>query len=260
VGWDLQPKGRSIVVRMTSNRANRMNPEFFADCHAAFDKLDADHPGRPVVITGEGSAFSAGLDLSDVLPRFERGDRPDVERFFDGFRAMILRVFQAPRRTVAALNGHAYAGGLILALACDVRVVARGSARLALSEVPIGIAIPSTYVEIVRHAVGDPVATQAALEGKAYDVDEAVAAGLARAAVDPAALLPQALALAELIPEDGATVYAATKKALRAPVVSRLAGVCRALDGLAFAAVSAPESVRLQAAALERLRSRGKGS
>src|SRR5688572_15692592 len=116
--WELEPRSLAVVVRMKSNRANRMNPAFFADCHAALDTLDAEHPGKPIVLTGEGATFSAGLDFQHVFPLFMGGDRQAIASFFEGFRSVILRVFQAPRRTVAAMNGHAFAGGLILALAC----------------------------------------------------------------------------------------------------------------------------------------------
>jgi enoyl-CoA hydratase len=256
--WELEARGHAVIVHLRSNRANRMNPALFADCEAAFATLDAEHPDRPVVLTGEGATFSAGLDLDDVLGRFRAGDPGEIAHFFERFRAMILRVFLSPRRTVAAVNGHAYAGGLILALACDARVLARGPARFSLIEVPIGIAIPSSYVEVVRHALGDRVTAEAALEGRLYDVDEAVAAGIGRRAVDPAELLTEAVTLAEVVPPDAAAVYAATKKAVRAPVAAQLEGPCRTLDHEAFRALALPASTRLQAAALARLKNRPK--
>lgn len=257
--WELEPRDAAIIVHMRSGGANRMNPTFFADCHEALDAAGADTPGTPLVLHGEGGTFSAGLDFTDVFPRFRSGDRANIEGFFERFRSMIVRVFASPRRIVAAMNGHAFAGGLILALSCDARLIARGAARFALNEVPIGIPIPSSYVEIVRHALGDRVASEVALEGRAYDVNEAVACGMAVRAVGPETLLAEAVALAATCVPDAATAYAVTKHALRAPVLARLEGECRVRDGEAFDAVSRPESTRLQQAALDRLKSRAKG-
>ncbi len=252
--WEIEDRGHALVVHMNSHSTNRMNARFFSDCHAALDRLDAELPGRPIVLTGDGATFSAGLDFTDVFPRFRSGDLAAIGAFFDEFRAMMLRVFLAPRRTVAAVNGHAFAGGFILALACDARVLVRGPVRFSLKEVPIGIAIPSTYLELVRHALGDPATGEAALSGTVYDVDGALALGFARKAVDPSQLLAEAITLAEVTPLDAATAYAATKKALRAPVVERLEQLSRALDTEAFHAVTAPDSLRLQQAAFDRLR------
>ena len=68
--WDLEPRGGAVVVRMRSNSVNRMNPALFEDMHRAFDALDRDHPRAPVVLAGEGSTFSAGLDFNHVFPLF----------------------------------------------------------------------------------------------------------------------------------------------------------------------------------------------
>ncbi len=120
----------AVIVTMRSNPVNRMNPEFFADLHAAFDEVERDHPALPVVLTAEGKTFSAGLDFEDVFPRFARNDMDELQAWFAEFRGSLLRVFALPRRTVAAINGNTFAGGLILAVACDVRVGAEGRARL----------------------------------------------------------------------------------------------------------------------------------
>jgi enoyl-CoA hydratase len=256
VSWDLEPRGGAVVVRMRSNRVNCMNPALFDDMHRAFDLLDRDHPRRPAVIVGEGSTFSAGLDLDHVFPLFQSGDPAAIGAFFERFRGMILRVVQADRPTVAALNGHAFAGGLILACACDLRVAARGPLRLALNEVPIGIAIPSSYLEIVRHAAGDRVASEAALFGRLYDADAALAAGLVHATAEPAALIDEALALAGSVTADTADAFVATKRALRAPLVALLEGVCRERDLDAMRATALPSSNRAQTAALARLKKR----
>lgn len=255
--WDLEPRGRAVVVHMRSNAVNRMNPALFADAQRAFDVLDREHPNRPAVLVGEGATFSAGLDFDHVFPLFSGGDPAAVAGFFAEFRGMIRRILDTRRPTVAALNGHAFAGGFILACTCDVRVAARGNARYGLNEIAIGIAIPSTYLEIVREALGSRVTTEAALFAKIYDVDSALAAGFAGRATEPERLLDDAVALAEsLCTDDTAAAYVATKHALLAPLLARLDGACRDLDPTALAAISHPSSNRAQAAAYAKLKKR----
>jgi enoyl-CoA hydratase len=256
MSWDLDPQGGAVVVRMRSNAVNRMNPALFDDLHRAFDALDREHPGRPAVLVGEGKTFSAGLDFDHVFPLFRSGDAGAVASFFEAFRGAMLRVLFSPRLLVAAVNGNAFAGGLILACACDARLLARGPGRLALNEVAIGIAIPSTYMEIVRHAVGTRVAAEAALLGRVYDVDEAVAAGFALRAVEPVLLLEEAVALAGSVSPDTADVFAATKRSVKGPLAAFLEGPARELDAEALRAIGLASSGRAQAAAFARLKKR----
>jgi enoyl-CoA hydratase len=241
---------------MRSNSVNRMNPALFDDMHRAFDALDREHPRAPVVLVGEGSTFSAGLDFNHVFPLFRSGDPAAIGAFFEQFRGMIVRLARAARPTVAAVNGHAFAGGLILACCCDLRLAARGAGRLALNEVPIGIAIPSSYVEIVRHAVGSRVASEAALWARVYDVDAALAAGLVHAVVDAVDLVDEAVKLAASVSDDTFDAFVATKAAANAPLVELLDGACRQRDLDAMRAIVLPSSNRAQTAALEKLKKR----
>ena len=254
--WDLEPRGGAVVVRMRSNSVNRMNPALFEDMHRAFDALDRDHPRAPVVLAGEGSTFSAGLDFNHVFPLFRSGSPEAINAFFEQFRGMIVRLARAARPTVAAMNGHAFAGGLILACCCDLRVAARGPGKLALNEVPIGIAIPSSYVEIVRHAVGTRVASEAALWARVYDVDAALAAGLVHTVVDAGELIDEAVKLASSVSDDTFDVYVATKTAVNAPLIELLDGACRQRDPEAMRAIVLPSSNRAQMAAAEKLKKR----
>ena len=255
--WELEPRDAVVVVHMRSNKVNRMNPAMFVDAQVAFDRLDAEFPGRPVVLTGDGATFSAGLDFAHVFPLFQRGDQTEIGAFFAEFRGMIVRILTAPRRTVAAVNGHAFAGGFILACACDARVLAHGPARLALNEVPIGIPMPSTYVEIVRHALGSRFAIEATLEGRIYDVAEVAAEGFARTVAPPERLLEAAIAVATIpgLP-DTAVAYAGAKRSLLGPLMALLDGPSRALDAACFAEVASPASARAQLAAAARLKAR----
>jgi enoyl-CoA hydratase len=151
---------------MNTNKANAQNPTFFDDLHRAFDRLEAEFNDCAVVLTGTGRVFSAGLDFDYHFPLFARRSIREVDAWFEGYRATDLRIFTHPRPTVAAINGHTYAGGLITALDCDMRIAAEGDLQFALNEVPIGIPMPAVYCEIIKYAVGAPWTTEITLFGQ----------------------------------------------------------------------------------------------
>lgn len=256
MSWNIEKREGAVVVTMRSNPVNKMNPEFFDDLHAALDAIERDHPGTPMVLTAEGSTFSAGLDFEDVFPRFARNDVEELGRWFGRFRSSILRVFDLPRRTVAAVNGNAFAGGLILAACCDVRVGVEGRGRFAINEIAVGIPMPATYTEIVRYAVGTPAAAEAILDCRVYDVEGARAAGFLNRVVPADRLIEEAVRAAR-VPENTGSAYAASKKILHAPTRKWMETEGAALDLEAMRAVMAEDSVKAQAAALARLKKKG---
>ena len=95
-------------------------------------------PPKALVLTGTGATFSAGLDLKAV-PAYAPAERKALVL---SINRMVRRLYGLPCPTVAAVNGHAIAGGLVMALACDLRIAAAGAAKLALSEVNVGIPFP----------------------------------------------------------------------------------------------------------------------
>jgi Enoyl-CoA hydratase/isomerase len=139
MAWDIEGLDGCVVVRMNTNKVNVQNDHFFADLHAAFDRLEREFSDLPVVLTGQGDVFSAGIDFQYSFGIFGSGSQDTIRQWYRTYRETNLRIFQYPRPTVAAVNGHAIAGGLITALDCDFRVAARKSARFGLNEVPIGI-------------------------------------------------------------------------------------------------------------------------
>jgi enoyl-CoA hydratase len=118
--------GRLRGGRHEHQQSQRSERPFFTDLHDAFDRLERDFNPHPVVLTGQGDVFSAGIDFQYSFDIFGSGDLD-----YRNYRATNLRIFQYPRPTVAAINGHAIAGGLITALDCDFRVAARKSASSA---------------------------------------------------------------------------------------------------------------------------------
>jgi len=230
MSWTIAQRGRVAVVTMTTNPVNAQNRAFFADLHDAFDRLERDHADSPVVLTGTGKRFSAGLDLGEHFPLFA-GDREAVASWFSDYRATNMRLFTYPRPTVAAVNGHAFAGGLITAAACDYRVgVADDESRFGLNEVPIGIPMPAVYVRMLGYAWGEPVAARACLLGEIFSSAQAYKLGMVNELVPPEKLLDRAIGVAELTPEDCLGSYAFTKRATQAAALRDIAELSDPLD------------------------------
>lgn len=229
MSWTIERRGRIAVVTITTNPVNAQNRAFFADLHEAFDRLERDHADCPVVLTGAGTRFSAGLDLGEHFPLFA-GDPAAVASWFREYRATNMRLFTYPRPTVAAVNGHAFAGGLITAAVCDYRVAVADGARLGLNEVPIGIPMPAVYVRMLAYAWGEPVAARACLLGEIFSPVQAHALGMVHELAPAAELLERAVAVAETTPEDCLEQYAFTKRAAQAGALRDIAELADPLD------------------------------
>ncbi|MDQ3456997.1 MAG: enoyl-CoA hydratase/isomerase family protein, partial [Actinomycetota bacterium] len=173
------------VVRMEHGRVNAMDLELLVGLRHAF----ADLEGQPVVLTGSGSCFSAGVDLRRIVE-----DGPAYTgQFLGALSAVFLAAFGHPHPVVAAINGHALAGGCVLALAADYRLMAGGT--IGLTELRVGVPFPSAAVEVVRYAVG-PAAGRLALTADTPDGETAERLGLVHERCPPEDLLARATARA----------------------------------------------------------------
>ena len=217
MSWDIELHDGVAVVTMNSNPVNAQNEQFFADLHEAFDRLEHDLPPAAVVLTARGGSFSAGIDLKSSVPLFARGDAAEIRDWFARYRATNLRIFTYPRPTIAAVNGHAFGGGVVTALCCDYRVAADADAKFALNEVTIGIPWPGVFAEMIRYAIGTPNAAVAALFGQTHDVRGAHRLGIVHEIVPPERLIETALMRGRAVPIDALAAYGATKRALQAP-------------------------------------------
>ena len=113
---DVERHGEIAVVHLRAGKANSMN---IAVLDAIGHALEEAHDARALVLTGEGNVFSAGLALPELIELDRRGMTLLIERFEQAMHRMLA----FPRATVAAINGHAFAGGCVLALMCDARVM-----------------------------------------------------------------------------------------------------------------------------------------
>jgi enoyl-CoA hydratase len=213
---EVQRDGAIAVVRLKAGRANALSADLLRDLEHTFAEL-AKSDAAAAVVTGEGNAFSAGLALTDLIA-LERGPMRDFITLFE--RAM-QRMLVFPRALVAAVNGHAIAGGCVAALMCDVRIAAAGNAKIGLNEIQLGIGLPSLVIEPLRARVPAQSLTPLAYEGRLFGVDEALRLGVIDEIVAPAELEARALARARELAKAPAA-YAQIKQALLRPVIEAI--------------------------------------
>ncbi len=248
MSWTIERKhDHVVVVTMNTNKVNAQNPAFFADLHEAFDRLDDEFADCAVVLTGTGAVFTAGLDLDHHFAMFARRSLKEIDAWFEAYRATNLRLFTFPRPTVAAINGHAYAGGFITAIDCDHRIASDGALQFALNEVPIGIPMPAVYCEIIKYAIGQRAAAETTLFGRVYDLAAALRMGVVQQAVAPDKLIDAAVAWAALVPPDCFPAYAFSKRALQATTMAAIDAAARLDRDWLSRGMSDPSSLRANA-------------
>jgi enoyl-CoA hydratase len=131
--------------------------------------------GEPVFLTGGGDAFSAGLNLKEVASL----DAPGMDRFLATLEKMVTALFEYPGPTIAWVNGHAIAGGCVVALACDHRLVTPDPrVRIGLNEVPLGLRFPPRTWRLVRHRIPAHAIERVILEGGLHSPSVALRLGL----------------------------------------------------------------------------------
>ena len=193
------------VMRMNHPPVNAVDLELADTAVATIRNIDG-----PIVLTGTGKCFSAGVDLPAIV---EGGDEY-VDRFITSATAAFFAVFDHPAPVVAAINGHAIAGGCVLAMASDVRFMSGGT--IGLSELVVGVPFPVVALEICRYAMG-PSAAQAVLQAESIDVDSALTRGWIDEVVSPDDLLPRAIETARAMGQYAPAAFAAMKEQLHRP-------------------------------------------
>src|SRR6185295_10243525 len=142
----VEPMDEVAVLRIQRGKGNSLSPTLIEELLDALRAPPIAERARALVITGEGRFFSTGLDLIEL----EKLDRAGMLLFLDRLQGLLAALYVWSRPVIAAVNGHAVAGGCLLALCADWRVVARGEARMGLNEITLGLPLPQAGLEITR--------------------------------------------------------------------------------------------------------------
>jgi enoyl-CoA hydratase/carnithine racemase len=208
---DLRREGDVFVLAMRDGE-NRFSAELLRDVHLALDEVEHHAGPAALVTTGEGKFYSNGLALDALAGR----GADEIRTYLRGVHALFARVLAFPRATVAAINGHAFAGGLMLALAHDQRVMRSDRGYACLPEIDLRLALQPGMTAIIAARLPAQTAHEAITSGRRYGGLEATAAGIADEAVAEAALLPNAIARAAALAGKDPTTLAALKRGLHA--------------------------------------------
>lgn len=233
------------ILRLNHGKASALDVELLEELRRQLAEVAAS-AAAAVVITGSGSIFSAGVDLF----RMTSEGRPYVERFFPLMVDTFSDLFLFPRPVVAAVNGHAIAGGAILTAAADYRVMAGGKGRIGVPELLVGVPFPALALEIVRFGFA-PHVEEMVYSGKTILPEEALERGLVDEIVEPDQLLDRAVAAAADFGSRPRDAFRLTKRQLRSPYVDR-AKELAAADREAVELWSAPSTHQHIRAYLER--------
>ena len=206
--------GVVVLTLALPDRRNAMTGELTEAWGSAIAKLRGDRSVRCIVVTGEGSAFCAGGDLSWIAESPDLNVDAIRDRMLPFYRTWLsIRELETP--SIAAINGHAIGAGLCLALACDIRYAARG-AKLSAPFTQLGMHAGMAATFLLPEVVGTAAARDLLLTGRAVTADEALPIGLVSAVFEPDALLDEALSSASRVAGAAPIASRLTKAGLRA--------------------------------------------
>ncbi len=202
------------LVQFDHGPVSALDLEFLLALRAELAELaeGPDHEaGGALVLTGTGSAFSAGVDLFRILD----GGADYVAQFIPALSGAFDDLFAYRRPVVAAVNGHAIAGGCVIAACADHRLMAEGRGRIGVPELVVGVAFPSIALAALRYATGDVGVADLVYSGGTHLPEEAQRRGLVDEVVPAGELLDRAIAKAEQLARIPAATFVHTKRSLR---------------------------------------------
>ncbi len=206
-----------VTLTMSHGKVNAMSLEFLQVLNGQLRELEAEGNITGLVMAGNDKVFSAGVDLKRLV-----SEGPEyLDQFLPELSAMFLRAFRFPRPVVAAISGHAIAGGCVLACAADVRIIA-SEARIGVPELRVGVPFPSAGLEIMRWSATPQAFRKMITTGATFTGAVAVDAGLADAVADSDGLMESvdaAMREFEVVPPE---VFQLTKRQMRQPVLDRI--------------------------------------
>jgi len=207
-----------VIAQLNRGKANPMNRQMIQELTELVHELTHNFEAKGLIITGKEHYFSAGLDLVELF----QFNPQEMEDFWKDFSKMMLALASFPKPLIASITGHSPAGGCILALCADYRVMAEGNYRIGLNEVPVGIIVPHHILALYAFWIGNKNAYQNLMEGKLLLPQEALQSELVDDVVPLEDVLTKAEAKMKHYLSFDAVTWQKTKMHLRKDLIKAL--------------------------------------
>ena len=207
----LQKRDGIATLTLARGKVNAINGPLVDQMREQLKSLKHDPEVKAIILTGAGKFFSFGFDV----PEFLSFDKAQFARFLIGFTDLYTYLFTYPKPVVAALNGHTIAGGCMLALACDYRVMVTGKARISLNELSFGASVFAGITEMLRFTVGSANAAKVLYSGSMYSAEEAKGIGLIDEVIAEQDLMGAACKMASTLGSKYPPAFSGIKSLLR---------------------------------------------
>lgn len=209
-------EGDTAVVSFSRPPLNAFDLELLEEFDDWLQRLAVEPPPGGLVLTGEGAAFSAGVDFK-AAPTYSAEERARLVR---SINSAVTELYALPTATVAAVNGHAIGGGLVMMLACDARLAADARAKLGLTEVTAGLPYPGAPIAIVNAEIEPGFRRHLVLSGALVEPPDALAHGLLDEIIPAGELIERAVKLAHERAQ--ASAYAVVKEQIKRETLARM--------------------------------------
>ena len=212
---------KHAVLSLNRPKANAINMEMVEELREIFAKLHDSENVEGVILTGTGPIFSAGLDVVELYGY----DEDAVNQFWLEFGRLWRDMVAFPKPLICAVNGASPAGGCVLALCCDYRVMSRGKHTIGLNEIPVGIVVPPPLVEVARTTVGNVKIGKMFYNGLLMTADQACEFGLVDEVCEQDEILKKAEAQLLTWTNMPKVPWQTMKKTIRGPILEMLTNI-----------------------------------
>ena len=214
----IEKQGVVTILRLERGPANAIDLPFARQLDDRLAELETDSKSGALILTGTGSCFSAGLDLK-LIPEYDRAQQRELVEVLNRF---FLRLYAFPLPTVAALNGHAMAGGMILTLCCDYRIAKQRDCKCGLAEVRVGIPYPESAISVILAELNHSMRRRMGQLGESMSSKKAKIFGIIDEVVPGESVMSRALEKALELAEMPAAAYSRVKRQIRAQALTRM--------------------------------------
>jgi Delta3-Delta2-enoyl-CoA isomerase len=215
-GVAIERRGTTVVVRM-EREENRFHPDLLGALEAVLDEIEGHDDPAALVLTGAGKFFSNGLDLE-----YMAANPTEAEAVLARVEALLARLLGLEVPTVAAINGHAFAGGAMLALTCDLAVMREDRGYFCLPEADLGLPFTPGMYAFLGARLSPPVAHRAMVTAHRFTAAECLAGGVVTEVAPEAEVVDRAVALADGLSGKARHSYGAIKRDIYAAAIAAL--------------------------------------